>query len=131
MEQESLEIKIGRLVRLMRQEGMALAEDLAERRLKGGEAAKHVAEVLRSRWPTADLWLVGSMAGDGTGLSLVSDIDILARGIPPAEHVDAQAAAEREAAGFAVDLVLYEDLSEAGRDLMLREAIRLLLPVIC
>ncbi len=122
---EEWEAKLDRLVGLMQREEAALAIVLSGRRVKGREAARKVADSLRSRWPSVNLWLCGSQACDHARLSAISDLDILARGIPPAEHVEAQVTAEEVALGFPVDLVLYEDLAEAARSMMFREAIEL------
>ncbi len=83
MDNERLETKIDRVVRLARREEVESAATLAERRLKGRETAGKVANVLRSRWPSIDLWLVGSMAGDGSGLSSMSGTNPIGHDIHP------------------------------------------------
>jgi predicted nucleotidyltransferase len=77
------------------------------RALRARRAAEHLAAVLRDRFGARRVLLVGSLA-HGT-FRAGSDIDLAVEGLAPALLFRAGAVLEREADGFAVDLVPLED----------------------
>ena len=84
--EKSLEDKANLMDRLWQREKTDLSATVADRRRQGKEVAGSMADALRSRRPFATYWLAGSGSEGNADLLAVLQINILARGIPLAEH---------------------------------------------
>ena len=89
-----------------------------ERRELGWAVARQAAQILRTQFGVADVWVFGSLA-EGDHFTERSDIDLAAGGFTPAVHLEALGRLLRLSPDFEFDLV---DLDNCPQGL--RRAVR-------
>ncbi len=97
-------LKKYRPLEAIRRRKTAMSADLSKRRRRAMLAARKAAELLRNEFGAKEVIVFGSLPRRGI-FTLWSDIDLAARGIPPARFFEAVGAVTGLSAEFKIDLI--------------------------
>ena len=95
-----------------------------ERRERAWKVARQAAQILRTQFDVADVWVFGSLV-EGDHFTERSDIDMAASGLTPAVHVEALGRLLRLSPDFEFDLVDLESCAEGMRRAVERSGVSL------
>jgi predicted nucleotidyltransferase len=108
-------LKKYRPLEAIRRRRAEMSVEISSRRRRAHAAARKATKLLRDEFGATEVILFGSLARRGS-FTLFSDIDLAARGIPPARFFEAVGAVIGISAEFKIDLIDLETCPASMRE---------------